>query len=183
MFHLMVLLASAFIAPSFVPLMAALVSRRLNWQGVVVGYFLGLAVGLSLLGMRAWYFPLGHWHWLMENFDGASVLINTAVTIGGMWLGTALFGSAGSEQAKYDQIFAQAKPVQTGAQGLAVKSEQVRVIALATAAVGVLLGIAGVLAASRGARLIDLVTGFGLVVLAYFRMRSLKRMAPAMQSS
>ena len=68
LFHLMVLLASAFIAPSFVPLMAALVSKKLNWQGVVVGYFLGLATGLTLLGMRSWYFPKGHWH-----VDGAKL--------------------------------------------------------------------------------------------------------------
>lgn len=170
LFHLMVLLASAFIAPSFVPLMGALVSRRLNWQGVTIGYFLGLAVGLSLLGLRAWYFPQGHWHWLAANFDGASVLINTAVTVGGMWIGSLIFGSAESQRKRYDQIFEDADRPASPAPAKQ-RLEQATVIAFATAAVGLLLAIAGVIASSPAARLTDICVGLGLVAIAAYRIR------------
>jgi Na+/proline symporter len=181
LFHLMVLLASAFIAPSFVPLMAALVSKKLNWQGVVVGYFLGLATGLTLLGMRSWYFPNGHWQWMARNYDGAAVLINTGVTILGMAAGTKLFGTKRSEEAKYEQIFAHVGAATAYVAGQ--KLEQTKVIAYASAAVGALLGIAGLLAASRGARLIDLAIGAALIALGSYRVSRAKRAAAAEERS
>jgi SSS family solute:Na+ symporter len=174
LFHLMVLMASAFIAPSFVPLMGALVSRRLNWQGVTVGYFLGLAVGLSLLGLRTWYLPLGHWPWLKANFDGASVLINTAVTVGGMWIGTMIFGTAESQQKKYNLIFGHAELPAPSTPAKQQQREQVAVIAFATAAVGVLLAIAGVIASSPTARLTDIGVGLSFIAIAAYRIRTVR---------
>lgn len=178
LFHLMVLLASAFIAPSFVPLLAALVSKKLNWQGVVIGYFLGLGTGLTLLAMRSWYFPKGHWQWMAQNYDGAAVLINTAVTILGMAIGTKLFRSKESQQARYEKIFAHAGDV-AHASGTGQKLEQVKVIAYASAAVGGLLCIAGLLAAARSARILDLVLGAALVALGSYRVSRAKRLAIA----
>jgi Na+/proline symporter len=172
LFHLMVLMASAFIAPSFVPLMGALVSRRLSWQGVTVGYFLGLAVGLSLLGLRSWYLPRGHWPWLAANFDGASVLINTAVTVGGMWIGSMLFGNAQNEQKKYDLIFARAETTASATPAGGEQRREAKVIILATAAVGMLLAIAGVMASASTARLTDIGIGLSLIALAAYRLRS-----------
>ena len=174
LFHLMVLMASAFIAPSFVPLMGALVSRRLNWQGVTVGYFLGLGVGLSLLGVRTWYLPLGHWPWLKANFDGASVLINTAVTVGGMWIGSMIFGTAESERKKYNLIFEHAEAPATATPAKQQQREQVAVIALATAAVGMLLAIAGIIASSFPARLTDIGVGLSFVAIAAYRIRTVR---------
>ena len=178
LFHLMVLLASAFIAPSFVPLLAALVSKKLNWQGVVIGYFLGLATGLTLLGMRSWYFPKGHWHWMAQNYDGAAVLINTAVTILGMAIGTMLFRSKYSEQAKYEKMFTHTGAV-AQASGTGQKLEQVKVIAYASAAVGALLCIAGLLAVARSARVLDLVVGAALIAMGSYRVSRAQRLAAA----
>jgi hypothetical protein len=181
LFHLMVLLASAFIAPSFVPLLAALVSKKLNWQGVVVGYFLGLTTGLTLLAMRSWYFPKGHWQWMAQNYDGAAVLINTGVTILGMAIGTMLFRSKYSEQAKYEQIF---KHIATApASGTGQKLEQAKVIAYASAAVGALLCIAGLLAVAWNARILDLVVGAALVALGSYRVSRAKRSAAAEENA
>jgi Na+/proline symporter len=177
-FHLMVLIASAFIAPSFVPLMAALVSKKLNWQGVVVGYFLGLSVGVTLLCLRTWYLPQGHWRWLSVNFDGVSVLINTAMTILGMVMGTMLFGRARTQEARYERVFTHADTLQSETEDFAQKTEQVRVIAYSSSAVGVLLGAAGLLAGSPGARTIDLGVGACLIVMALFRLYQLRRTAP-----
>src|SRR6185437_2138296 len=103
--HLMVLIATAFIAPSFLPLMAALVSRRVTSQGIITGFFLGLATGLSLLAARAWLLPHGYFPWLLANFDGASLLINTGMTVAGMWIGTVLSGQEEVNARKFDLIF------------------------------------------------------------------------------
>src|SRR6185437_9637049 len=166
--HLMVVIASAFIAPSFLPVMGALVSRRLNWQGVAVGFFLGLASGLTLLGLRTWWFPRGHWHWLQANFDGASILINTAVTVAGMALGTLLFGAAETQQEKFNQVFGQVEHVGIRIRG---KLDQDKIIACSTVAVGVLLGIAAIVAASSGARLTDSGIAVCLLSLGFYRLR------------
>ena len=166
--HLMVVIASAFIAPSFLPLMGALVSRRLNWQGIVVGFFLGLASGLTLLGLRTWWFPRGHWHWLQANFDGASILINTALTVIGMALGTLVFGATGTQEEKFNQVFGQVERAGPRARG---RLDQARIIALSTIAVGGLLGVAGAVASSSSARLTDLGTAFLLLSLGFYRLR------------
>ncbi len=183
LFHLMVLIASAFIAPSFVPLMGALVSRRLNWQGVVVGYFLGLSVGLSLLAIRTWYLPHGHWPWLQANFDGVAILINTSATIGGMCVGTMIFGKAGTEGKKFTEIFTHPETPPTAAKSSSQRMEQVKVISLSTASVGLLLGIAGALAASRNARLLDLGIAACLLALGAYRFQRAKRTTLAAQDS
>jgi solute:Na+ symporter, SSS family len=170
--HMMVVIASAFIAPSFLPIMGALVSRRLNWQGVVVGFFLGLASGLTLLALRTWWLPLGHWRWLQYNFDGASILINTAITIAGMGLGTLVFGVAGSQQEKFNQVFGNAEYPALRIRG---KLDQQRVIAFSTLAVGSLLGLAGIVATSRSARITDLGIAVCLLSLGSYRLRSNSR--------
>jgi Na+/proline symporter len=183
LFHLMVVIASAFIAPSFVPLMGALVSRRLNWQGVVVGYFLGLGMGLSLLALRTWVLPHGYWPWLRANFDGASILINTGVTIAGMYAGTLLFGTTGSQEGKFDLIFNKIEIAPAKGQGSGRKLEQVRVISFSTVAVGVLLGVAGMLAASHAARITDMAIAISMIGLGLYRLGRAKRMAFATHSS
>jgi hypothetical protein len=125
--------------------------------------------------MRSWYFPKGHWQWMAQNYDGAAVLVNTAVTILGMALGTKLFGAKHSEAAKYKQMFAQSGAVT--AYDPRQRVEQVKVIAYASAAVGALLCVAGLLAVSRGARTIDLAVGAVLIALAAYRISRLKRLA------
>jgi Na+/proline symporter len=173
--HLMVVIASAFIAPSFLPVMGALVSRRLNWQGVAVGFFCGLASGLTLLGLRTWWFPRGHWHWLQANFDGASILINTAVTVAGMVSGTLLFGGAETQEQKFHQVFGQLEDAGVRIRG---KLQQHKIIAFSTIAVGVLLGIAAIAAASNGARLTDSGIAACLLSLGWYRLRRSSQAAP-----
>jgi len=133
-----------------------------------VGFFLGLASGLTLLGLRTWWFPRGHWHWLQANFDGASILINTAVTVAGMALGTLLFGAAENQEEKFNQVFGQVEHVGIRIRG---KLDQEKIIACSTVAVGVLLGIAAIVAASSGARLTDSGIAVCLLSLGFYRLR------------
>jgi SSS family transporter len=169
--HLMVVIASAFLAPSFLPLMGALVSRRLTSRGVVVGFFLGLASGLTLLGVRTWLLPKGYWPWLHANFDGASILINTGMTVAGMWVGTLLSHVSPIEAGKYDLIFSGGEKLEASTPAGTQAIDLQKIISIATIVVAALLAVAGLLAPSFTARFTDLAIGLCLAVLACFRLR------------
>ena len=171
--HLMVLIATAFIAPSFLPLMAALVSRRVTSQGIIVGFFLGLATGLTLLAARAWLLPQGSW--LLANFDGASLLINTGMTVVGMWIGTVISGQQQANARKYDLIFrAPEQPAPAAYQTKSAVDLQ-KIIAIATFAVAALLAIAGLLAPAQTARITDLAIAALIFVLGWLRLHSARK--------
>jgi hypothetical protein len=166
----MVVIASAFLAPSFLPLMGALISRRLTSQGVITGFFLGLASGLALLGVRTWLLPHGDWPWLKANYDGASILINTGMTILGMWAGTMLSHASTADESKYDLIFsAPEQPAPAGPVGGEAIDLQ-KIVSIATIAVASLLAVAGVLAPSWSARFTDIAIAMCLAGLARYRL-------------
>lgn len=171
--HLMVLIATAFIAPSFLPLMAALVSRRVTSQGIIVGFFLGLATGLTLLAARAWLLPQGSW--LLANFDGASLLINTGMTVMGMWVGTVISGQQEANARKYDLIFR--TPEQSAPAAYQTKSavDLQKIIAIATFAVAALLAVAGLVAPAQTARITDLAIAALIFVLGWLRLHSARK--------
>ncbi len=174
---LMVVIASAFLAPSFLPLMGALVSRRLNTQGIVLGYVLGLSTGLSLLAIRNW--APGLWPWLHANYSGAAILINTAVTVGGMWAGSLLFRTSPSEAKRSEAFFAaKEEPIQPARRAGGVAMQR-SIVGYSTAAVGGLLALAGLLANSASARLADLAIALVLIGLGWQQLRSSSNRAEA----
>ena len=169
--HLMVVIASAFLAPAFLPLMGALISRRLTSRGVVTGFFLGLTTGLALLAIRAWLLPRGYWPWLQANFDGASILINTGMTVVGMWAGSLTAGDASEDARKYDLIFNNHEQPAAHSAAMATSAIDLqKIISIATIAVAGLLALAGVLAPARTARVTDLVIGLSIAALGGYRL-------------
>lgn len=167
---LMVVIASAFLAPSFLPLMGALASRRLNTPGIVLGYILGLATGLGLLAIRSW--APAFWPWLHANYSGAAILINTGITIAGMWLGSRLFHTSATEARKSEAFFAEmGEPVPPARKGEAAAMQR-RIVGYSTAAVGGLLAVAGLLAKSSSARAADLAIALLLLGLGWQRFRT-----------
>lgn len=167
---LMVVIASAFLAPAFLPLLGALVSRRLNSQGIVLGFVLGLAMGLSLLAIRN--FAPHFWPWIHTNYSGAAIIINTSVTIAGMWLGSVIFQTSPGEAQRSEAFFAETSdsiaPKGRSADG---GTMQRKIVGYSTGAVAALLAIAGLLANSNGARLTDLAIALVLAGLGWLRMR------------
>src|SRR5690348_8947715 len=171
--HLMVLIATAFIAPSFLPLMAALVSRRVTSQGIIAGFFLGLATGLAMLAARAWLLPQGSW--LLANFDGASLLINTGMTVVGMWIGTVLSGQQEVNARKHDLIFRTPEQPAPAASRSKSAIDLQKIIAIATFAVATLLAIAGLVAPAATARITDLSIAALIFFLGWLRLHSSRR--------
>ena len=79
LFNTMVTVLGLFMAPTFLPLLAGLVVRRLSWQGAFAGFLGGLTTGFLMLALKTWYVRGPNY-----DFEGISLLANTAVTILGM---------------------------------------------------------------------------------------------------
>jgi hypothetical protein len=99
--------------------------------------------------------------WL-RTYDGVSILVNTLITGVGMWAGSYLLATAPSERRKIQTFFEglreplKASPARSGPHAE---------IAKVTVAVGVLLGIAGVVSASAHAREADSIVAAALVAI------------------
>lgn len=157
--ELMVTVAGVFLAPSYLPLLAALISRRLTSKGALMGYVCGIISGFSLLLLRFSLNPHHTADW-MRAYDGISILLNTAVTIAGMWAGTVFFRSPAGEQERIATFFEKFdQPVAETTAGEGPR----RVLAKTTVAVGALLGIAALLTPALEGKMIDL----GVAVLLW----------------
>jgi SSS family solute:Na+ symporter len=171
--ELMVTVAGVFLAPSYLPLLAALVSRRLTWKGAMLGYTLGIVTGLAML---LWRFSLVGHHpagW-MRAFDGISILLNTSVTVIGMWAGTVFLRSTAAEQGRIETFFEKLdQPVARVAAGQGVGSA----LAKTTIAVGGLLAAAALLTTALEARIIDFGVALVLIAIGVAMWRRARRAA------
>ena len=98
----------------------------------------------------------------MRTYDGASILINTAVTGLGMWAGSALLAQQPAERQKIQAFFEGLRqPLKAQPAGRGPHAE----IAKVTMAVGALLGIAGLISSSTNARAADSAVAAALVII------------------
>jgi solute:Na+ symporter, SSS family len=159
--ELMVTVAGVFLAPSYLPLLAALTVRGLTWKGALIGYCGGSACGLSMLFLR---FSEASHHtdrWL-RNFDGLSILLNTAVTIAGLWIGSRFLRAGSGERTQIAAFF---RELETPVHARSGSSGPQKEIAIITVAIGGLLGVAGLCSVSAGARATDSVVALILVII------------------
>jgi SSS family transporter len=149
--ELMVTVAGVFLAPSYLPLLAALTVRALTWKGALTGYIAGIISGFGMLGLR---FAEASHHtaqWL-RDFDGISIMVNTLVTIAGMWIGSRFLAAGSAERLQIQRFFqAMEQPVAAPAASKGPRAEIARV----TIAVGALLGVAGLVSSSLDAKAMD----------------------------
>jgi solute:Na+ symporter, SSS family len=170
----MVVVAGVFMAPTLLPLMAALVVRKLSWQGALAGFILGWASGFAMLGVKAWYLPHVNVEWVRSGFDGITILVNAAMTIIGMYVGRLAFGTTIADRQRMAAIFREVE--EAGALPVAMSAEHVYLspISKITLAVGVLLATAGIIGTTRSARLIDVAVALILILLGailFYRSR------------
>lgn len=179
LFNLMVSVLGLFMAPTLMPLLAGLVSPRLNWQGALGGFLCGLFTGIVMLALSIWWPDAATVFGSSFNFEGVSLLFNTGATILGMIAGSLLFHSSAKNQEEARQFFVElAKPVEASENAVGEKENPAPVLAFSTASVGTLLVIAGAISGSMEARLIDIGIGlfFGAISLVFlYRVRRAKR--------
>jgi len=169
LFHMMVTVFGLFIAPTFLPLLAGLTIERITWKGALVGFVAGLFTGIVMLALQTWYLPhvpgISH-EFANYTFEGISILLNTAVTILGMWAGSVWLPATSEEWTRIEDFFRNLKRP--------ITSEEVPekrtispgpAIAWATIGVAVLLIVAGFWSDLAVARSIDLVAGAILLTI------------------
>lgn len=159
--ELMVTVAGVFLAPSYLPLLAALISRRLTWKGAMLGYCFGIVSGFAML---FWRFALVSHHtagW-MRGFDGVTILFNTAVTIAGMWAGSVFVRTSEAEQGQISTFFDKLdQPVVRAVAGEGPGTA----LAKTTIAVGGLLAAAALLTTTLEARIMDFAVALVLIAI------------------
>ncbi len=164
LFNLMVTALGLFMAPTLLPLLAGLTVRKLNWQGAFAGFLCGLATGAIMLAVKTWWHVAGTVFGSTYNFEGVSLLANTAATLLGMVLGTRFFPRTSAESERVDKFFV-ALDTPVHASEIAVKAGNPAgpVLAMSTAGVGLLITVAGLISRSTAARIIDPLVGLVLI--------------------
>jgi SSS family solute:Na+ symporter len=169
LFNTMVTLLGLFMAPTFLPLLAGLASRRLTARGALVGFFAGLVTGFVMLAVKTWWLPLqpnGTSVGTTYAFEGVSLLTNAAVTLIGMVIGTASGRRDDLEARRAVEFFeALDRPIAADEIPRAAANAALPILGLSTVGVGALLALAGLLAESSAARICDLAIGVLLMAV------------------
>ncbi|MEN6600861.1 MAG: sodium/solute symporter [Bryobacteraceae bacterium] len=168
LFNTMVTVLGLFMAPTLLPLLAGLTVRKLNWQGAFGGFLCGLLTGFLMLALKTWWLPAqpgGGSQEALYNFEGASLLVNAAMTVVGMVAGTMLTSRKAEAETRVNEFFvALDRPVAASEVPPSGKSGALPVIGASTFGVGILLTAAGLLSNVLTARVID--SAFGVFLLA-----------------
>jgi solute:Na+ symporter, SSS family len=167
LFGTMVTVLGLFMAPTFLPLLAGLVVRRLNWQGAFAGFLCGLATGLTMLGLKTWWPGAATAFGSIYNFDGVSLLANTAATMAGMAAGSLLY-----PRPQVDAFFAALdQPIRDDEVPAKRGNPAAQVLGISTIAVGLLLCAAGAISESPIAIKIDVSIGLVLIAAGWYVRR------------
>ncbi|MPZ19054.1 MAG: hypothetical protein GEV06_14240 [Luteitalea sp.] len=181
LFNTMVTLLGLFMAPTFLPLLAGLASRRLTAHGALLGFCLGLITGFVMLAAKTWWLPSlpgGASLTTTYAFEGLSLLVNAAVTVIGLVIGTMLGPRDNAESERAAAFFdALDRPIAAHEVPGATSNTAMPILGRSTMAVGMLLVLAGLLARSQAARLSDLAIGVLLVAFGAMLHRRGRRTA------
>ena len=167
LFNLMVTVLGLFLTPTLLPLLAGLVSKRLNAGGATAGFAAGLVTGSGFLAVQSACPNVLQWFGSSYNFEGVSLMANCAATLAGMVFGS-LWTARGVTSSKATEEFFvnMATPVRSEEAPATEKSDTAGVLGFATAFVAALLVAAGVISGATKARWIDTVVGIVLVMIA-----------------
>ena len=127
----------------------------------MTGYVTGSVSGVAMLLLRFAEASTHSATWL-RTYDGVSIMTNTLVTGLGMWFGSRVLVTRTKEQQQVQGFFRDMRqPLQPQKAGRGPHAE----IAKVTAAVGALLGLAGIVSTTVEARAADSAVAAVLVLL------------------
>jgi solute:Na+ symporter, SSS family len=173
LFNLMVTVLGIFLSPTLIPLLAGLTTRRVNATGAFTGFLAGLLTGFLMLSLKTWWPAADSILGSAYNFEGASLLLNTAMTLLGMILGSRFSRTPADEQQRTKAFFAAMRQSRDGIPAKASQGNPAGpALTASTLAMGALIVVAGLLSGSGLARSVDSAVGVTLIltgILLYMR--------------
>lgn len=179
LFSLMVTVFGLFMAPTLLPLLAGLTVRWVSARGALFAFVGGLATGIVMLLLETFWKPASTIFGSAYGFEGASLIMNTFMTILGLVIGSILWKRPQAEQDRVTRFFEKLnRPVLGEVVPTDVASSSSPVLALSTLGVALLLGAAGIFSHSRSAIILDIAAAiaFALIALSFYA-RQLHRSA------
>jgi Na+/proline symporter len=179
LFEVMVTVFGLFVGPMLIPMLAGLLIRRVTWRGAAAGILTGFVCGLSLYLYKSFVLtgqPGIDPNWLRYDFEAISILTNFGATIGAMLLTSFLEKVEPEERARIDKFFERlSTPVDREKTHARVSGEVFSpfyIIAWITAGTGLLLVVASVVQPSLVGRVVNIVSGavLGLLALGFSRL-------------
>jgi len=173
LFSLMVTVFGVFLAPTLLPLLIGLLSKRATAAGSLTGFFLGLASGLIMLLLKTFWSGVAQFPGGEYEFEGIALILNTAMTIVGVIVGSMLSRRSEAEENSVAEFSVRmAHPVDVHESPQPSGLETGPILPIATVSVAILIGVAGVISHSAFARWLDggaalffLLASTGLTVL------------------
>jgi SSS family transporter len=176
LFNLMVTVLGLFLSPTLIPLLAGLTTRRVNATGAFTGFLAGLLTGFAMLALKTWWSPADSILGSSYNFEGASLLLNTAMTLVGMALGSRFSRTPAEEQQRRQGFFAEMQRPLLGTPGKIPPANPAGpALAAATLGMGALIVIAGLLSKSVTARSVDSAVGITLIGIGLLLRRRTRK--------
>ena len=173
LFNLMVTVLGLFLSPTLIPLLAGLTTRRVNATGAFTGFAAGLLAGFLMLALKTWWPPADSILGSSYNFEGASLLLNTTMTLLGMVLGSRFSRTPAKERQRAQGFFAEMQHsfISTPAK-IPRANPAGPALAAATLGMGALITIAGLISNSYTARNVDCAVGVALIAIGLLLRRS-----------
>lgn len=176
LFNLMVTVLGLFLSPTLIPLLAGLTTRRVNAKGAFTGFLAGLLTGFGTLALKTWWAPANSIFGSSYNFEGASLLLNTAMTLLGMALGSRFSRTPAQELQRTLVFFHKMQhSLFTTAAKIPRANPAGPALAAATLGMGTVIVIAGLISHSITSQCVDSEVGVTLFVIGLLLRRAAKR--------
>ena len=155
LFGLMVTVFGIFLAPTLLPILAGLVTRSVTARGALAGIIAGFASGGTMLALKQFSPAAVDAAGGSYTFDGISLLVNIGCTLLGIFAGSWRARRPADEADRAAHFQNRMHHPVTSSSAEATPSPMGSVVPLATAAVAVLIALAGIISRSRFAHCID----------------------------
>ncbi len=156
LFNLMVTVFGVFLAPTLMPILAALVTKKVTTAGALCGFTLGLSSSVVLLTLKMRLPALTHLPGGSFQFEGLSLLLNLGFTLLGLVLGSILGKREADEAKRAEEFHARLLlPVSAPESGMLEPDTMGLILPISTFFVAVLVGVAGAISDSSFAHIVD----------------------------
>jgi len=173
LFNMMVTVLGLFLSPTLLPLLLGLTVRNINARGALCGFLAGLITGSAMLALKAIHPSITTAFGSTYNYEGLTLILNTAATLAGLFLGSRLSQSSSDEQHRTEDFFILlATPIKESELVGQTSNPAIGMLGTATMGVGALLLVAGIISSSTVARLLDCIIGLLLALIGFLLNRA-----------